>query len=96
MPGVARPLAGLDLDDGYAGLPDHARLTLEGDGRRVTVSLLEGYTHAQIFAPAGKPFVALEPMTAPTNALVSGTGLRHVAPGGRFRATFRIEVEAAA
>jgi len=32
-------------------------------------------------------------MTAPTNALSSGRGLRVVAPGCRFRAAFRIVVE---
>jgi hypothetical protein len=33
-------------------------------------------------------------MTAPTNALASGRGLRVVEPGGRFRAAFRIRVDA--
>ena len=27
---------------------------------------------AQVYAPAGKPFVALEPMAAPTDALTTG------------------------
>jgi len=31
-------------------------------------------------------------MTAPTNALMSGTGLRSVAPGGSFSAAFSIAV----
>jgi len=31
-------------------------------------------------------------MTAPTNALRSGDGLRSVEPGGVFRAAFRISV----
>jgi hypothetical protein len=33
-------------------------------------------------------------MTAPTNALVSGRGLRHVAPGDTFAASFEIAVSA--
>ena len=33
-------------------------------------------------------------MTAPTNALASGQGLRFAEPGGRFRAAFRIRIYA--
>jgi len=33
-------------------------------------------------------------MTAPTNALVSGRGLRHLAPGDSFAATFTVNVGA--
>jgi aldose 1-epimerase len=45
-------------------------------------------------APEGEAFVAWEPMTAPTNALVSGRALRHVAPGDSFAATFTVNVSA--
>jgi galactose mutarotase-like enzyme len=45
-----------------------------------------------VFAPQGKRFVALEPMTAPTNALVEGT-CPMVAPGEAFTARFRIRPE---
>jgi galactose mutarotase-like enzyme len=45
-----------------------------------------------VFSPPGAPFVCFEPMTAPTNALRSGGGLRQVAPGGRATAVFAIEV----
>jgi galactose mutarotase-like enzyme len=55
--------------------------------------LLSGYGCAQVFAPTDKPFLALEPMTAPTAALSSGRGLRSVEPGGHFTATFRIRVD---
>jgi aldose 1-epimerase len=47
-----------------------------------------------VFAPQDMDYVAFEPMTAPTSALTSGRGLRVVAPGGQFRAAFRIRVEA--
>ena len=52
----------------------------------------EGYPCAQIFAPAGEPVICFEPMTAPTNALVSGDGLRTVAPAADFTAVFAIAV----
>jgi aldose 1-epimerase len=67
---------------------------LAGTGRRITVEFLEGYRYAQVFAPKGAECVALEPMTASANALVSGNGLRLVEPGGRFRAAFRVRVDA--
>ena len=80
-----------------AGLPPllvQASLAIAGAGRRVSVDLLEGYAFAQVYAPAGQDYVALEPMTAPTNALVSGRSLQFVAPGARYTATFRIRVDA--
>jgi aldose 1-epimerase len=48
-----------------------------------------GYRYAQIFAPAGSDFVAIEPMTAPTDALRSGR-CPLVRPGGQFEATFTL------
>jgi aldose 1-epimerase len=81
------------FDDGFA-LPDpHAWFSIAGNGRRITIEFFEGYPYAQVFAPRGKDFVAFEPMTAPTNALVSGRGLRLVEPGSLFRATFRVNVQ---
>ncbi|HMK72784.1 MAG TPA: aldose 1-epimerase [Myxococcaceae bacterium] len=81
-------------DDGFAlHEPGRAALALAGAGRRITVELLSGYRFAQVFAPRDKPFVALEPMTAPANALVSGSGLSTAEPGVPFRASFRIRVE---
>ena len=38
-------------------------------------------------------YIAIEPMTALTNALVSGRGLRLVEPGDKFRASFRVKVQ---
>jgi galactose mutarotase-like enzyme len=68
------------FDDGYTELDAPARFILAGGGRRVTVAFDAGYPCAQIFAPAGEP-ICFEPMTAPTNALVSGT--RHARCAGR-------------
>jgi aldose 1-epimerase len=52
----------------------------------------ENYPVAQVFAPEGEDFVCFEPMTAPTNALVSGDGLRRINPGAHFSARFSIRV----
>ena len=64
----------------------------QGGGRRLAVELVEGYGYAQVYVPSGQDLVALEPMTAPTNALVSGRGLTVIAAGESFQASFRIRV----
>jgi galactose mutarotase-like enzyme len=81
------------FDDLYTELDAPARFILAGGGRRVTVAFDAGYPCAQIYAPAGEPVICFEPMTAPTNALVSGTGLRTVAPGEEFSASYSISVD---
>ena len=89
--GLAGPLD-RDYDDGFAGLADGVRFALEAGGRRIEVRFLEGYPYGQVFAPPGKDFVCIEPMTAPANALQSGDGLRLAEPGATFQAAFRISV----
>jgi aldose 1-epimerase len=86
-------LARLDLDDGFALLKERTTFAVAGAGRRISVDFLAGYRYAQVFAPKDQDYVALEPMTAPTNALASGRDLPRVEPGGKFRAAFRIRVE---
>jgi len=90
--GFDAPLGTLHFDDGFAVRDEPTALTLAGGGHRISVELLEGYDYAQVFAPNDGDIVALEPMTAPTNALVSGDGLHVIEPGGTFRATFRIRI----
>lgn len=68
---------------------------LRGAGRELRVALgAPDYPVGHVWAPRGEAFVAWEPMTAPTNALVSGRGLRHVAPGDTLAATFTVNVSA--
>jgi aldose 1-epimerase len=88
-----RRLGSRTFDDGYDRLPAAARFAVAGGGRRVTVELGRGYDVAQVYAPANDDVICFEPMTAPTNALVSGRGLRRVAPGVTFRASFAIAVD---
>jgi aldose 1-epimerase len=81
-----------NFDDCFALFGGSTSLSLAGAGRRITVEFLEGYGYAQVFAPKGKDYVALEPMTAPTSALTSGRGLHLVEPRGEFRSVFQIRI----
>lgn len=94
FPGMDGPLGTLTFDDGFAMTRETGAFSLAGGGRRITVELLEGYRYAQVFAPEVTDVVALEPMTAPANALASGTGLQVVPPGGRYKASFRVGIDA--
>lgn len=87
------PLGDRVFDDGFALDGDATTLALSGGGRRIAVEFVEGYRWAQVYAPRGADFVALEPMTAPSNALASRRGLRVVAAKERFRASFRIRID---
>ncbi len=64
------PLGDRTLDDLYEAPPG-----LRVRAGRVAIVFEEGAPWAQLFAPAGQGLLAVEPMTAPTNALVSGEGL---------------------
>jgi aldose 1-epimerase len=85
-------LAESDWDDAFAGLIEPAIFSVTGAGRRVELQFLHGYSCTQVYAPVAQRFICFEPMTAPTNALRSGDGLRSVEPGGVFSAAFRISV----
>ena len=86
------PLGEQTFDDLFRDIAPGAAFVLEGGGRRIEVVFEEGYPFAQVFAPEAKDFICYEPMTAPTNALVSGDALRRVEPGAEFRARFSITV----
>jgi aldose 1-epimerase len=66
-------------------------LALEGEGKRLEVRFGAAYPFAQVYAPPGKRFVALEPMTAPIDALVRET-CPVVRPGETFAAVFTVSV----
>lgn len=101
------PVRDLTLDDGFGGVlhsGGRAQHSLTApDGRSVTVWTDDAFGFVQVFThrsfatlPAGEVAVAVEPMTAPANALNSGQGLRWLAPGETFRATWGISPRLAA
>ncbi|MCI1019910.1 aldose 1-epimerase family protein [Microbacterium sp. C5A9] len=72
-----------DLDRDADGLVRHS-LTAP-DGRRVTLWQGEGFDVVQVYTtdkyPGQSLAVAIEPMTAPADALNSGIGIRRLTPG---------------
>jgi len=90
QPAEAEPVGDRTFDDLYALGADRI-LAIEGGGLRVAVALDAGYRFAQVFAPPDAGFVCLEPMTAPTNALVTAAAPL-VPPGDQFSARFSITV----
>lgn len=94
VPALQAQLGEREFDDGFALHGDHASFSIAGGTWRISFSFQAGYPYAQVYAPGGKDFIAIEPMTAPTNALASGQALRLVEAGGIFRAIFAIRVEA--
>jgi aldose 1-epimerase len=82
------------FDDMFDQLADPAEFVLAGGGHRITVRFDTGYPVAQVYAPADQDVICFEPMTAPTNALVSdGPALTLVKPGGEYTARFSVVVE---
>ena len=87
----AAPIGRRTFDDLYR-LGRYRRLALVADDdSSITMRAGRGYGHAQVWVPAGRPFAALEPMTAPTNSLVDGTA-SVVEPGDAFTATFSLAI----
>lgn len=87
------PLGGRTFDDAYVAPPRSEPFVVTGGGRRIAVAFESGYPYAQVYAPADDDVIALEPMTAPINALVdSGPELPMVQPGESFTAVFSVTV----
>jgi galactose mutarotase-like enzyme len=89
-PAVARPLRGQAFDDLFAFAGDRTA-ELRGGGRRLRVALDANYPFVQVYAPEAQGFCCLEPMTAPTNALVTGDHPT-VRAGASFTASFTATV----
>jgi aldose 1-epimerase len=87
------PLGERTYDDAFLAPPPGSAFTLAGPDRRLELRMDSGYPFTQIFAPPELDAIAIEPMTAPTNALLTaGPDLTFVPPGESFTATFSISI----
>lgn len=95
-------LKGVALDDVFGALERDsdgwARFRVEGAKESVTVEYGGTYPVAVVWAPAGRPFICFEPMSAPTNAFNAAhdgwfKDLPVVAPGRVWKGVFRIVPE---
>lgn len=89
--GATGPLKDVAYDDGFDNVAEGAVFTLEGGGRRIEVTFEKGYGAAQLFAPPSEDLVAIEPMAAPTDALLRGN-YRVAAAGKPEAMRFSIKV----
>jgi galactose mutarotase-like enzyme len=89
--GGTESLAARQFDDGFDTVPEGAVFTLRGGDRRLDVKFEKGYPAAQLFAPEGADFIAIEPMAAPTDSLRRG-GYRYAIPGKPETARFSITI----
>jgi aldose 1-epimerase len=89
------------LDTGFTDLfrdaDGYVRHSLTApDGRRVTLRQGEGFDFVQVYTTTNYPgqelAIAIEPMTAPADALNSGLGIRRLAPGETWSLTWGIDL----
>jgi aldose 1-epimerase len=88
------PLAKRTFDDHYALGPDR-RFSISAAGRTLALAFDEHYPYAQLYVPPRGDFVAIEPMTAPIDALGNDEA-PICAPGERFAARFTMSVRGTA
>ena len=87
------PLGDTTYDDAYLAPAGGQAFELTGGGRLISIGFGAGYDYAQLYAPPGDALLAIEPMTAPTNALITGgDALRVIEAGSHFEAEFAITV----
>ncbi|MBF4571320.1 aldose 1-epimerase family protein [Herbiconiux sp. VKM Ac-1786] len=98
---AGRRIGDLTMDQGYGGVrvtDGRSRHRVEApDGRAVELWADASFGYAQVFTPPAfasidgpRRALAIEPMTAPANALNSGQGLRWLAPGERWELSWGI------
>jgi aldose 1-epimerase len=80
------------FDDLYALGRDRRLAFASDDGGSVELRCGSNYPYAQVWVPKGRQFAALEPMAAPTNALVSGDAPM-ARRGEPFTATFALNLD---
>jgi aldose 1-epimerase len=95
----SRALGDRELDTCFAGWDGHATITWPGSGVRARVACDPPLDHLILFAPAGKPFFALEPVSNANNGFNLAeigdpdAGVRVLEPGESLHAVLRLTIE---
>jgi aldose 1-epimerase len=84
----AEPIGERTADTGFAFAAER-RFALESRGVRLDVAFDAGYRFGQLWVPPGRRFCCIEPMTAPTNALLSD-GYALATPDAPYSATYTL------
>ncbi len=92
FPATTETLESEAWDHAFSGVSPGSIFAVADERRMVTVRFDEGFPATQVFAPPGENVICFEPMKAPANALVSGEGLRSIAPGESDVSRFTITV----
>lgn len=92
LPIAAGPIGVRSWDDGYERISEETAFVVTDGNRTISITFAQSYPVLVVWRPEGGDFICIEPMTAPTNALVSGDGLREATPGNPFTASFAIAV----
>jgi len=88
------------IDNVFSGWKGRATLASAHAGRATRIVADRACDHLVVFAPAGRDFVAVEPVTHSTDAFnraaagATDTGMRTLPPGAAFSCTMRIDVSA--
>jgi aldose 1-epimerase len=96
---AGRAIGEQDFDTCYAGWDGRATITWPGSQIRAHVACDRTFDHLIVFAPPGKPFFALEPVSNANNGFNLAAigdpdaGVRVLAPGETMRAVFRLTIE---
>ena len=96
-----RALGEQDFDSCFAGWDGNATIVWPGSGVRARVACDPPLDHMILFAPPGKPFFALEPVSNANNGFNLAelgdpdAGVHVLAPGATLRGVFRLTVEEA-
>ena len=89
------PLASEFFDDGFDLPAGPKTFALSMGSHALHFDFIEGFPYLQIYAPVEQDYICIEPMTAPTDALVTGEAVPFARPGKPFFAEFHIRVEPA-
>ncbi len=94
----ARAIGAAALDNVFTGFDGHAVLATPGSSLVTTIDADSACRCVVVYAPSGRDFVAVEPVTHETDAFnrdadgTAHTGTRWLPPGAAFSCTMRITV----